>query len=354
MSYNNTDDLNVAGLAPGSIDGLGLKQLVPGALGNYIGPGWSNGELQESVEWGGRDPIDRLDLAAYYHDSAYAKYKDARHRAAADRRFYADTKDIEGPLAEAARNAVLYGNHTGRRASDLVKNAQAGAAIGGIPGALAGVVYSGLKGGYELARGLHGGWEQDDKDIDEYFKTDPHKRADMFKIGTEPGEIEPWNKPIIDRKAETSDKLNTRKPRKFDESVVAKRAFDRAKHARMLHDIGRPVELDAQAAVPPMRGVSMAHAATNEQDVVVHDPRSFFQRVFKRGRKKKTKKALESAQKDLIQKQREHLQHHLKLKHEAEHSQLKQPSGPDWNWSGYQGRAQHILSNKLSAQQKGR
>jgi hypothetical protein len=324
--------------APGTLDGLGFKQLVPGALGNYIGPGWSNGELQESVEWGSSDPQDELDLAAYYHDSAYAKYKDAAHREAADRRFMRDTKQLTGDLAVAARNAVLYGNHVKNKTIQMVENMAVGKKIAGPIGEVLGLVYSGAKNTYEIARGLHGGYERDDKDIDDYYATDPHKRQKMFAPKEAVNDI-PQNKVIdVGPTKGNSDKTDDFKAKETKaQELASKRALDRAR-------------IEARNAKPnsPPAAAPSAHMS-GDQAAIINDPRSFFKRIFKR-KKKKHNSVVPQINEETIEKQRKLFAHHQELKRQAENSKLKPSSDLKAMPFGYDSRIKRAYSTKRAAQ----
>jgi len=54
---------------------------------NYTGPYISNGHYQASVEFGSVKPSSKLDAVSRLHDSAYAKWSDRIHKAAADEIF---------------------------------------------------------------------------------------------------------------------------------------------------------------------------------------------------------------------------------------------------------------------------
>jgi len=98
----------------------------PWASGNYVGPYWSNGKLQESVEWGEKDPVHALDELARAHDAAYAHFKDEEHREAADMIFAEEARKLKktyGPKwaddPKVAARFVEYGNFTARQAKKL-------------------------------------------------------------------------------------------------------------------------------------------------------------------------------------------------------------------------------------------
>ncbi len=87
--------------------------------GNYTGPYWSDGKLQESVAFGQSEAASELDALSRLHDTAYAVYKDRAHRAAADRIYYEESQKLKGMFPSLAGHAVLYGNQMSEKASDI-------------------------------------------------------------------------------------------------------------------------------------------------------------------------------------------------------------------------------------------
>jgi len=85
--------------------------------GRYTGPYWSDGKFQESVAFGESEPMDALDALSRLHDTAYAIYKDDRHREAADLIYGEDASILPGAGAAAAAATVTYGNAAARRAA---------------------------------------------------------------------------------------------------------------------------------------------------------------------------------------------------------------------------------------------
>lgn len=92
---------------------------------NYVGPYWSDGKLQSSVEFGDAPPLSTLDAESRLHDSAYAHYEDLQHRMAADA-IYEHNVEILGGFAKFAGEAVLYGNQTLRAGSNLLEYSKYG------------------------------------------------------------------------------------------------------------------------------------------------------------------------------------------------------------------------------------
>ncbi len=148
----------------------------PWASGNYVGPYWSNGKLQESVEWGDKPALNELDELARQHDAAYAHFKDERHREAADA-IFADgaeklkkkygSKLAENPQFAAAM--VRYGNHTKRQFAKLAKS---GMFIPGLaPLAIFKYGYDNFKEMNARIKGTH--LKAERSDVEQFFKTDP-------------------------------------------------------------------------------------------------------------------------------------------------------------------------------------
>ncbi len=135
-------------------------------FGNYVGPYWSDGKIQESVEWGESEPVNELDELARQHDSAYAKYKDRAHREAADQIFAERARALEGKFPGLAANVVQYGNYAGRQAGEL---ADAFATAGPF-----GLLYFGAKGIVQSQQRLDGNYlKKEREDVLAYYQTDP-------------------------------------------------------------------------------------------------------------------------------------------------------------------------------------
>jgi len=147
------------------------------ASGNYVGPNWSDGKNQESVEFGTAPVKNELDELAYYHDAAYARYKDEAHRRAADEIFYEEAMKLKSKyglrLKEDPRIAgklVLYGNYAKQKAVDTASNfAKYG---------VAGLIYQGGKNILEMNSRLTGSHlRAEKKDLMELYKTKSPTRA---------------------------------------------------------------------------------------------------------------------------------------------------------------------------------
>ncbi len=109
--------------------------------GNYTGPYRSNGEWRSSVKFGEVDPTSELDALSRWHDTAYAVYQDYAHRTAADAIYNKQAQLLAGAFPQIARGLVLYGNATGRSASNLASKAKFG---------IAGLIYGGAQNAYNL------------------------------------------------------------------------------------------------------------------------------------------------------------------------------------------------------------
>lgn len=79
-------------------------------MDNYTGPFWSNGRLQSSVEFGDSVPLDPVDFESRLHDSAFAHFGDARHRAAADWIYKENLSKVSSLKSSVVRNLPFYGN----------------------------------------------------------------------------------------------------------------------------------------------------------------------------------------------------------------------------------------------------
>lgn len=146
--------------------------------GNYTGPHWSDGKYQESVEWGDSNPQSDLDYLSRQHDSAYARFKDTKHREAADKIYHDEAKKLTGKFPQLAGNLVLYGNHVGRQGEKLYTNAKTGAMFGGPLGALAGAIYTAGGNIVDNMSRINGTYlKKEMADIQKYYESDPRRVA---------------------------------------------------------------------------------------------------------------------------------------------------------------------------------
>ncbi len=149
------------------------------ASGNYVGPYWSDGKMQESVEWGVKTPINELDELARQHDAAYARFKDDRHRAAADAIFAEEARKLKkkyGPkLAEDpafAAAVVEYGNYAKRQGAKLAPSFILGPA--GVFGA-AKFVYDNIGDYGKMIKGTY--LKSEKENVRKFFLTDPRLKT---------------------------------------------------------------------------------------------------------------------------------------------------------------------------------
>jgi len=168
--------------------------------GNYVGPHWSDGKNQESVEFGEADPIDELDSLARDHDSAYARFKDDSHRRAADMIFAEKARLLnqDGQFAgnpQVAANAVEYGNHALSKLKTGVSDASKfGFSLPGIAYAIGHMLYNNLDQEVKLLNGTY--LKKEREEVERYLATDPRKRNEQVQAVKLPRES---TAPIIDR-----------------------------------------------------------------------------------------------------------------------------------------------------------
>ncbi len=148
--------------------------------GNYVGPYWSDGKVQESVEWGDSPALHALDDLARQHDAAYARYKDDKHREAADMIFAQEAKKLKEKYGSKwaddpriAARLVEYGNFTARTVKKLVR-----AAPYGLPGLLAYQVGN-MVDNYKRIKGTY--LKNEQSELKKFYETDPHRK---IPIGT--------------------------------------------------------------------------------------------------------------------------------------------------------------------------
>lgn len=149
--------------------------------GNYVGPYWSDGKKQSSIEWGNKEPTDALDNLARNHDAAYAHYKDRPHREAADALFAEEARKLtqkygKGWAADpkVAATLVQYGNYATRQAAKLGEYTKYGTS--GIAGNLIGAgrfVIGNLLDAGKMVNGTY--LKQERNDVLKFYGTDPKK-----------------------------------------------------------------------------------------------------------------------------------------------------------------------------------
>nr|UHS72011.1 MAG: hypothetical protein 2 [Luteoviridae sp.] len=341
------------------------EQLAPGLLGNYIGPNWSNGKYQESVEWGDKDPTDELDLLAYYHDSAYAHYKDELHRSAADRAFAAGARALDTHAGRVAAEAVEKGNMAINGAKRLAENTLAGYARFGPPGAVAGLAYTALQNISKASQRLPGGALDDAyKEVLDYYKTDPHKRQNMFSKLSSTAKSAVSEATLADKELA---RVAEEKP-KYDALLVsmkeknaaaAKRLQDlaagRASNSKLRSNMIEPIaevvneskDLDGGLWKPVSHRIRQEPTGTQIAGVEPGSVPYFsgLANMFKK-KKKKKKNVVHVLPADLANKQAERLKNYSKLRKDAEES-LKRPiQGTNRFW--FYGPGQKKIDKQLS------
>ncbi len=159
-------------------------------MDNYTGPYRSDGKWQESVAFGASLPQDAVDRASRLHDSAYANFKDENHRIAADI-LYQEMLGQEDTLkARTFRGIPVYGNYLKNRAAEYGEGFATGLKLGGLPGALGGVVLTGARNIYrnfDLINNL----DKYKREVSDYYKTDP-LIATHQQFGTEVNTDKPF------------------------------------------------------------------------------------------------------------------------------------------------------------------
>lgn len=157
----------------------------------YTGPYVSNNKFQESVAFGDYIPVDQLDAFSRLHDTSYYVYKDSGHRKAADS-IYADDVSHLGAAGYGAAGIVHYGNPAYDSASNLTNHTYDGFKIGGLIGAVGGLVYGSVENSLTLYDYmLHS--EEYKKDVKKLYSTDPYSDARYMnpykQLGKSPGPV---------------------------------------------------------------------------------------------------------------------------------------------------------------------
>jgi hypothetical protein len=143
-----------------------VKGIAGEYVGNYTGPYWSNGKVQESVEWGDSAPQSELDRLSRQHDSAYAKFKDDAHREAADMIYNREAQKLKQRFPSLAGNLVLHGNRAARSVGVGTFMNPIGA-LGGLIYTAGGVIAKSMAGENYLKKEL--------TDVSKYYENEPGK-----------------------------------------------------------------------------------------------------------------------------------------------------------------------------------
>ncbi len=268
--------------------------------GEYTGPYWSDGRVQESVEWGKSTPQSELDWLSRQHDSAYAHYKDSRHREAADLLYMREAKKLAGRFPELAGNLVGYGNYTARQFGILANDAALSTKLTGNP--LLGVVKYGVGGLVDSYKRVNGTYLKNElADVEKYYGTDPLKMK----------------------------KPPAKEPIKLVEPKVGRGA---SAVALVENDGQRNAILDRGRTRNPRQGeqvvASLNASASNEQaqaqqPIAVTKP-SLFQRLRRKNKKKNRVESLEDRIKRLTLEQTRLFDKHAELQKAALASKPKQ------------------------------
>lgn len=177
------------------------------ASGNYVGPYWSDGKVQTSVEWGDKQPVNELDALARQHDAAYAHFKDSAHREAADAIFAEEARKLKQKygkkLADNPKFAaamVEYGNHTVRQAKKL---ASSGMFVPGLaPLAVMKYGYDHVKEFTARIKGTH--LKNEKLDVRDFYGKDTNAAN---KLESAVANSSPWKTPTIDKKGNSSGRM---------------------------------------------------------------------------------------------------------------------------------------------------
>ncbi len=272
--------------------------------GEYTGPYWSDGSIQESVEWGGKTPQSELDWLSRQHDSAYAHYKDSRHREAADLIYMEEAKKLAGRFPELAGNLVGYGNYAGRQAIKLLSDAALSTKLTGNP--LFGVLKYGIQGIRDSAQRINGTYLKSElEDINKFYGTDPHKMR-------KPGNLVRDTEKLLNGGAGVA--LVTNDGQKSG-TIISGRPQ-------------RPSDVRESTVQPTRKFVAPLNAsASNEQAQALHPiavtKTSLFQRLKKKKKKKNHVESLEDRVKRLTLAQASHFDNYNKIQKTALASKLK-------------------------------
>jgi len=173
----------------------------PWTSGNYVGPYWSDGKLQESVEWGDKPALHALDELARQHDAAYAHYKDEKHREAADMIFAAEAKKLKQKYGskwaddpQVAARLVEYGNHTARQISKLASIWKTG------PFKLPGLIVHQVSNMIDNHKRMTGTYlTKEMGEIRKLYETDPQRQKVIDTVSTSSQRKKPgWTGPTVD------------------------------------------------------------------------------------------------------------------------------------------------------------
>ncbi len=268
--------------------------------GEYTGPYWSNGRIQESVEWGDKDPKSQLDWLSRQHDSAYAHFKDAKHREAADLVYMREAKKLAGAFPELAGQLVGYGNYTGRQLAKLGQDVALTTKLTGNP--LLGVVKYGIGGISDSYKRINGTYLKNElSDVNRFYKTDP------------------FDKPRPNTR--TDVQLVGSLERTKGKGGVTAVASDGQKNAGIV--AGRPVRDDSLKSRTFVASLNAPRKTEAGPEPIVVGRNSWFQRMKKKKRKKNIVEPLEERIQRLTLGQRRHFDNYENTRKDAMSSKLK-------------------------------
>ncbi len=226
---------------------------LPDSFPSYTGPYISDGKLQESVEFGSKQPKDELDALSRLHDSAYAKWDDKLHRRVADTIYAEEANKLVGKFPELAAFLVQYGNQTASSAGNLATRFSELGPFG--------ILVGGVENMYDLNNYLMNK-SKTRKEILDYYATDPYiSLQGENKINKQNIKVDPFRE-VYEEMAELknnqsftnpfSEENKTKKALENSDfiekygSLADKRALDRAKLKARLPPIEDPRDLSVR------------------------------------------------------------------------------------------------------------
>ncbi len=132
----------------------------------YTGPYWSNGRIQQSVEFGDAFPRTWTGYNSRLHDSAFKHFPDARHRMAADYIYRQSLRLDDTKFGQMVRNMPFIGNNTGF-VMRLLTDPKT------IPSLVGNVIATHGQEALLLAYVWSGNLDKEIADVLQYYQTDP-------------------------------------------------------------------------------------------------------------------------------------------------------------------------------------
>ncbi len=280
-------------------------------IGEYTGPYWSDGKIQPSVEWGESTPQSQLDWLSRQHDSAYAHFKDSRHREAADLIYMREAKKLAGQFPELAGNLVGYGNYAGRQVKNILSDVGLATKLTGNP--LFGVVKYGVDSLANNVKRLNGTYLKNElEDVNKFYGTDPYK----------------MRKPADKVEGSLEKILNSRNSVRGASGVAL---VENDGQRRVVSNGGRPPRpqeprVSTVQATPVIATPLNASASTEQvqaQHPIAVTKTSLFQRLKRKKKKKNRVESLEDRVKRLTLAQASHFDNYNNTHKTALNSKLK-------------------------------